>query len=557
MKPILSGVLASLFVLLSGCDPEPDTQGQVSQPNILLIVIDDVGFGDLGLFGSEIRTPTIDDIARQGTLFTDFHTGMTCSPTRAMLLSGVDHHLAGLGNMASVMAENQKGQPGYEGYLNDQVVSIANLLKDGGYRTYMVGKWHLGYKDGYRPQQKGFDRSFALLGAGASHFADMRGLVERRPQVSYMEDDQAVESLPEDFHTSSHFTDKIIEYIHDDRDGSKPFFAYLAYTAPHWPLGVPDEYLDLYAGMYDEGYDVWRKRRIEQLSLAGTVPANLPDAQRLDGVPAWNDLLPEEQKMEARKMELYAAMMEHLDIQLARLMQSLEDAGELENTAIILMSDNGPEGNDRSRIASNREWLPRAWDLSYENMGRKDSYVFYGPGWGQVSSAPYQLFKAYPAEGGIRAPLIVKAPGNTRRDEVSSVFTTVVDIAPTVLQLAHLDPPNGEYQGKRVHPLQGDSLLPYLRGQTDAVHGDEFAFGWELFGHRAVRKGDWKLLWVSDKKGHGEWTLHNLLTDPMETNDVSAEEPEKLQEMLKEWSLYMQRNRVILPDGGQGNSFGF
>jgi len=553
--------LAGCVLLLVACNPappEPETETeQLSRPNIILIVVDDVGFGDLGIYGSEIRTPNIDAIARQGTVFTDFHSGMTCSPTRAMLLSGVDNHLAGVGNMAGVVAENQKGQPGYEGFLNDRVVSLARLLQDGGYRTYMAGKWHLGYGDGYRPAQRGFQRSFALLGAGASHFNDMRGLVEYRPRVTYVENDTKVESLPDDFHSSSYYTDKIIEFINKDSDSSEPFFAYLAYTAPHWPFGLPEEYLDLYSGVYDEGYDVWRGRRLEQLKARGTVAANLETSQRLDGVEAWDDLSLTDQKIEARKMELYAAMVEHLDLQLGRLMSALEQSGDLANTAIILMSDNGPEGNDRSRVASNREWLPKAWDLSYENMGRRNSYVYYGPGWGQVSSTPWRLFKAYSTEGGTRTPLIINLPGNERVGEFSGEFTTVVDIAPTILQIAGLDRPGAHYEGRQIHRMQGDSLVPYLEGETDSVHGEDFAFGWELFGHRALRKGQWKLLWVSDQEGNGEWQLHDLVRDPMEERDLSGAEPLKFQEMLDEWSAYVKRNQVILPDGGQGKAFGY
>jgi arylsulfatase len=547
-------LLSCLALVLSGCHSDAETPPPASRPNLLLIVLDDVGFGDLGVYGSEIRTPNIDALASQGTAFTDFHTSPMCSPTRAMLLSGVDNHLAGVGNMSHMLAENQKGQVGYEGYLNDQVVSLARLLRDGGYNTYMAGKWHLGYGDGYRPARRGFDRSFALLDAGASHFGDMRGLVEYRSRASYVEDDVPVEVLPEDFHSSSYFTDKLIEY-QAAGDPAEPFFAYLALTAPHWPLGVPEEYLDLYAGFYDEGYDLWRERRVDGLMAAGSVPGGIAPAERLNGVAAWDDLSPEARKVESRKMELYAAMIEHLDLQIGRLLSHLDEAGVLDNTAVVVMSDNGPEGNDRSLVATNREWLPQAWDLSFENMGKPDSYVYYGAGWGQVSAAPYRLFKAFTAEGGTRVPLLVKLPEGIRINEFSAEFATVVDIAPTLLDLAQVDPPQSVYDGKAVHPMQGASLVPYLLGERDFVHDDEFAFGWELFGHRAIRKGSWKLLWIDDGEGNGAWQLFDLASDPGERTDLSLQEPDKLKEMQDAWTQYVQRNNVILPESNQGKVF--
>lgn len=561
----LQALAVCLAIALGGCESEavsvgpadPATLTPPDRPNILLIVIDDVGFSDLGVYGSEIRTPHIDSIARRGLTFTDFHVGMTCSPTRAMMLTGVDNHLAGLGNMAGVTAQNQLGQPGYEGHLNDQVVPVPEILQASGYRTYMAGKWHLGYDTGYRPVQQGFDHSFALLNAGASHFNDMRGLIERSARASYLADDEPVESLPPDFFSSTFYVQRMIDFIQADEASDAPFFAYLAFTAPHWPLGVPDEYLDLYQGDYDEGYDIWRQRRLDSVNATGILDQQMTELPRLDGVAAWDDLPPEVQKRESRKMELYAAMIEHLDMQIGRLLDYLADAGMMDNTAILLMSDNGSEGNDRSRIATNAEWLPRAWDLSYENMGKKDSYVYYGAGWGQVSSAPFRLFKAYPAEGGTRVPLIVSLPGQDTQGATGDTFATVVDIAPTLLQLAGIPVPEASIEEGAMHEMQGTSLLPYVEGQVDRVHDPDYAFGWELFGHRAVRKGPWKLLWIDDGNGQGEWQLYNLVQDPAETNDLSGAEPEKLAEMIREWSLYVERNGVILPDGGQDKAFGY
>ncbi len=521
---------------------------------MLVILLDDVGFSDLGAYGGEIRTPNIDRVAQDGIAFSDFHVGMTCSPTRAMLLSGVEHHLAGLGNMAGMASNNQKGQPGYEGYLVGSLETVASQLGRSGYRTYMSGKWHLGYGEEYQPHSRGFDRSFAVLNAGASHFSDMRGLVEYQPKATYVDDGKVVEQLPDDFHSSEFFASKLIEFIDADSGSDAPFFAYFAPTLPHWPYQLPDVYLDLYAGAYDDGYDALRERRfaaVRKKALLSNYPESFP---RLDGVAAWNSLSADEQRREARKMELYAASVEHLDMQIGRIFSVLQQAGLLQNTAIFVLSDNGPEGNDRSRVATNAEWLPRTWDLSYQNMGKRDSYVYYGAGWAQASAAPFRLFKSYASEGGTRVPMIVSLPGSGRGGDVERSFATVLDVAPTLRQLAGLD--DGT-QPAGSSATRGRSLLPVLNGTAIAIHDRNYRHGWELFGHRALRAGDWKILWLAGDQGVGEWQLYNLATDPGETQDLAAEYPQKVAELEEFWDEYVRQNNVILPDSSQDRAFGF
>lgn len=550
--------LVGIVLGLIGCvrtadDSHPRVETR-DRPNILLILLDDVGYSDLGAYGSEIRTPHIDRIAQDGITFSDFHVGMTCSPTRAMLLSGVEHHLAGLGNMAGMTSNNQKGKIGYEGYLKDSVETVAIQLARAGYKTYMSGKWHLGYAEKYQPHSRGFDRSFALLGAGASHFSDMRGLVEYQPKATYIADGEVIEQLPPDFHSSEFFASKLIEYIEEDIDSDSPFFAYFAPTLPHWPYQLPSDYIDLYAGNYDAGYDELRERRfaaVREKALLREFPKTFP---RLDGVAAWSSLSPGEQQREARKMELYAASVEHVDMQIGRIFAVLQETGLMQNTAVFILSDNGPEGNDRSRVATNAEWLPRAWDLSYENMGKRDSYVYYGAGWAQASAAPFRLFKSFASEGGTRVPMIASLPGGDRAGDVERSFTTVLDIAPTLHQLAGLD----DSSDRPVLPAtRGRSMLPLLKGTAQSVHGDDYRHGWELFGHRAVRAGDWKLLWLAGDQGVGGWQLFNLATDPGEANDLATKYPEKVAVLEKFWDEYVQQNNVILPDSSQDKAFGF
>jgi arylsulfatase len=359
------------------------------RPDVLLIVADDLGHSDLGVLGSEIRTPNLDALAREGLLLTSFLVSPACSPTRAMLLTGADAHAAGLGTMAGEAAENQKGRPGYEGRLSDGAVTIATRLSRAGYHTYLSGKWHLGTDEPQGPRAQGFERSFALLPGGASHFADAAPLVEGRDRASYVEDGRET-TLPAGFYSSAHITDRLIEQIRGGLADGKPFFAFASYTAPHWPLQVPDADLDLYRGAYDEGWDVLRARRFEAMRKRGIVPRTSPDPPRTRFARAWSALSPDEKRREARKMEIYAAMVENLDRHVGRLLRFLKDAGRYERTLVLFFSDNGAEGNPIDRLRANAAWIPKRFDNSLENLGRPGSYAWLGPGWAQATT-PFRL----------------------------------------------------------------------------------------------------------------------------------------------------------------------
>lgn len=521
------------------------------RPNLLLVVADDLGYSDLGVMGSEIRTPHLDALARSGLLLTNFHVSPACSPTRAMLLSGTDNHPAGLGTMSGEWDDNQKGRPGYEAYLSDRVVSVASLLRDAGYHTYMVGKWHLGEEPGQGPDRRGFERSFVLLSGGASHFADATPLVEGSEPAPYREDGRPVD-LPDDFYSSRFYTDRLMDYIRGGLPDARPFFAYAAYTAPHWPLQVPEDSIDSYHGAYDPGWDVLRARRLAKLKAMGFVPEEIEEPARIAFAPAWESLSAEEKRTEARKMELFSAMVEKLDENVGRLLDFLEAVGELDNTFIMFFSDNGAEGNPIENLHNNAEWIPRRFDNSYENMGRRSSYVFYGPGWAQATTAPFRLFKAFPTEGGIRVPAIVSYHRFHPARQTSDVFVSVKDVAPTLLELAGTTHPGRQYEGREVVPIEGDSMLSFLEGNLPSVHGSDYVMGWELFGRRAVRRGDWKLLWLAEPYGTSRWELFNLVRDPLESQDLSGANPEKLRELITLWDGYVEANGVILPTRDMG-----
>ena len=405
----------TLAVALTGCRQAPAPSqasgaaapASARRPNILLVVADDVGYTDLGAYGSEIRTPVIDGLAASGLKFSRFRASATCSPTRASLMSGTDPHLAGLGNMWEDLAPNQKGQPGYEGHLNDRVAPLPAVLKQAGYRTFMAGKWHLGRDETTSPAARGFDRSFALLPGGASHFVDRQTIEGAGNRAPYREDGRLVDTLPADFYSTRFFADQMIRYLGErPAQDTTPFFAYLAFPAPHFPLQAPDESLALYRGAYDAGYDALFDARLAAAKRLGVAPASAVGDRPYPGQRAWLALSPAERAVEARRMEIFAAMVTDVDTHLGRVLDLLRGRGELEHTIVVFMSDNGAEGHDMAT-----EWTAVAdtakacCNNALENMGRPGSYVWLGPNWARASAAPFRLFKGYPTEGGTRVPV--------------------------------------------------------------------------------------------------------------------------------------------------------
>ncbi|AEE22643.1 sulfatase [Glaciecola sp. 4H-3-7+YE-5] len=523
-------------------------------PNILLVVADDLGMFDIGAFGSEIRTPNIDALADNGVSFNSFYTSATCSPTRAMLLTGSDSHAAGLGNMVEHLADNQRGKPGYEGHISPNAVTIATLMKEAGYHTYMAGKWHLGKAPAFLPDRQGFEESFVLLQGGASYFNDMMGLTSQVPKALYRHNGKPVESLPEDFYATEYYADFILQQLNKNQDDDKPFFAYLAFSAPHWPLQVRDEHLNLYRGQYEKGYDILREKRIASAIKQGIIGPNVTPANRDNYMLSWSQLSKEQQKIQAKSMEIYAAVVERMDFQLGRVLTSLRESGELENTVVIFMSDNGADGSDRSKLEGNDTWLPQAWDLSYQNMGKKGSYVYPGAGWARASVGPFQHYKEFLSEGGIRSPAIISFPEVAHKKQMVSDVVSVKDLAPTILDFAGIDHPGHEYQGRAVRPMTGSSIEGFLKGNVASIKQDERVLGWELFGQKAIRKGDWKLLWLSSKpawlaapQNSESWRLYNIANDPGEQHDLVSSEPEKFAEMRDAWEQYAIEQSVVLP----------
>jgi len=551
-----SEVLA-LLALLGPVQAHAEALPQASQkdkrPNFLLIVADDLGYSDLGSYGGEINTPVLDNLATKGVRFTDFYVSPTCSPTRSMLLSGTDNHVAGLGMMGEFLGPNQVGQPGYEGVLNKRAVTVASLLRDSGYHTYMAGKWHLGLEPDQIPHSRGFERDFSLLVGGASHFNDQWNLEWQIPKAPYTEDGRPLEKLPKDFYSTKAYTDKIIQFIQEGQADDKPFFAYLSFTAPHGPLHVPNDWLRRYKNRYDEGWDSIREKRLKRMQELGILDKAVNTADRLWFLPRASALAPAVRVMQARTMELYASMVEYMDDQIGRVFDHLRQIGEYENTLIIFISDNGAEGNDlRSMIAGRAGTLGFLHAMNnfaehgHNTIGRKGTYAEYGPAWAQVSMAPFRLYKGFLSEGGIRSPLIISGPGVAGAGGLNKeAVLHVMDIAPTLLELAGVQYPS-TYQGHGVAPMQGKSWSGMLEGRVESPRDSVDWLGWEMFGNRAIRQGDWKICSLYEPFGTQDWQLFNLAADLGEQYDLSEEFPDKRQELIGLWDEYVKTNGVIM-----------
>jgi len=542
-------VVASFFLLafLTACAPEsaPEgTQAQIDRPNVLLIVADDMGYSDIGAFGGEILTPTLDALAEEGMRLTNFHVLPSCSPTRSVLLSGMDNHQAGLGTMGEFKTPEMEEYPGYAGHLNFEVAALPEVLQANGYRTYMAGKWHLGFDEETSPHARGFDETFILVPGGGSHWSDQKPLSPPQPMI-YRRNGQVVDDLPEAFYSSTYYTDVLLEWLHANRDDVQPFFAYLSYTAPHDPLHAPAEFIDKYRGAYDEGWDVLRERRLQAVKDLGIVPGDVEAFPRLPTVEAWGEMSMESRQEAARDMEVYAAMVDFMDGQIQRLFDYLKEIGEYDNTLVIFFSDNGANGAYPTVYPGwTKEWAG-SFDNSLENRGLPNSFIEMGPGWAQASMSPSRMFKGFTAEGGIRSPLIAKMPGaQADAGALNHSFFHVRDIMPTILHLAGIEPAS-QIDGREVRTMQGQSVLDLLDGSAEAAYAGADQVGYELFGLKAFFDGDWKILWMPPPFGSGDWELYSLTEDPAEMNDVGADHPERLESMIEMWDRYKEENTVL------------
>ncbi|WP_052216026.1 arylsulfatase [Sphingomonas sp. ERG5] len=537
--------LAAMMLTAATPAPRP-APAPPQRPNIVLLLADDWGFSDVGSFGSEIRTPNIDMLAAKGVRFTNFHVAGSCSPTRAMLQTGVSNHRAGLGNMPETIPPAHIGKPGYDTVLNDRVVTIAQLLHDANYRTYFTGKWHLGRTPAKLPHARGYDRAFALADAGADNFEDkpIHGLYDKADWT----ENGVPAALPKGYYSSTFVIDKAIAYIDGGRATGKPFLASINFLANHIPVQAPDAYLARYAQRYGDGWSATRAARRKRGIELGILPA-APMATMAE-TRDWDALPPAERSAQARTMAAYGAMAEAADHEIGRLIDHLKATGEYDNTVFVFLSDNGPEPtNPRSRWL-NRLVLGAYYDFDPAHAGRRGTMTYLGASWASAAAAPLNGYKFTAYEGGLRVPLIIAWPGNPaiRPGRIAGGFTYVTDLPPTLLALAGLAPQGSRYRGRAVEPMTGTNLMPVLAGQAEPARDQPL--GYELSGNAALFRGDYKLVRNLPPTGDGSWQLFNIMRDPGETRDLARTEPVRFQAMQADYRAFAARDQVLpMPAG--------
>ncbi len=476
-------------------------------------------------------------------------------------MTGVDNHLAGLGNMLEIQADNQFGKPGYEGYLNDRVVTVASKLLDAGYNTYMVGKWHLGKKKDKLPSAQGFEKTFTLMESGADNWVE-QPYGPMYEDVHYYENGKPINLPTDGYFSTDYYTDRVIEYIDADRKDGKPFFAYVAYQAVHYPYQVPQEYSDKYNGVYDDGFVKLRERRLAGLKDLGIVSADHKIDTKLDKTtygpwiyPDWNALSEEEKKFNARRMQTYAGMADNMDVNIGKVLDYVKEIGEADNTLVLFLSDNGADPNQFPQASpAHRKWYEANYELTYledyngdySKMGTKGSYADYGPGWAAASNTPNSYYKLFSTEGAMRVPFIAHYPNKIASGEISRTFGFVKDIVPTLLEVAGIE----DQVTENIHPTSGKSMWGVLRGKTSQIHADDETIGYELAGSSALFRGKYKLVKNPPPKGTGEWELYNIEIDPSELNDLSKEKPSVTADLVEAYARYEKENGVVpIPEG--------
>ena len=492
-----------------------------SRPNIVVIMADDMGFSDLGCYGGEIATPNLDRLAGNGLRFTQFYNAARCCPTRASLLTGLYPHQAGMGDMVNV---GKKPKPGpYQGYLNDRCVTIAELLGQQGYRTYMSGKWHVGEQPEHWPRRRGFDRYFGLISGASSYYELLT------PMRKMALDDAPWKPPEQGFYMTDAFTDFAVSCLEDHGGNPAPFFLYLAYTAPHWPLHAPKKDIAKYLGRYDNGWDALREERYQRLIGLGIIDKQWPLSPRDDEAPPWEAV--DHKEDWALRMAVYAAMVDHMDQGIGKVLETLERQNRLDNTLILFLSDNGACHTDGGEKYRNKKGT---------QPGERGSYTAYRRPWANAGNTPFRLFKQWTHEGGIATPLIAHWPKHIRqqfprkREQLTQEAGHVIDILPTCLELAGGAYPE-TFGGHSVTPLEGQSLLPVLRGKAWETPRTLY---WEHENNCAVREGDWKLV---SRREREVWELYNLKADRTELQDLAKEEKERAETLRKKYEAWAKR----------------
>jgi arylsulfatase A-like enzyme len=532
----------------------PESDARAPRPNIVLIMSDDMGYSDLGCYGGEISTPNLDRLASRGLRFSQFYNMARCCPTRAALLTGLHPHQAGMGHMTGV--HKRRTEP-WQGDLSDHAVTIAEVLRDSGYRTYMCGKWHVTTRQHPNnwPLQRGFDRFYGTI-TGAGSYYDPTTLTRDNTMIT---PDNDPDYHPDRFYYTDAISDNAVRFIADHAEARKtePFFLYVAYTAAHWPMHAPEEVIARYHGRYDEGYAPIRKARFKRLKEIGLIE---PRWRLSPTVGNWEKV--EHKAWEARCMEVYAAMITRMDEGIGRIVEELRGQGFLDDTLILFLQDNGgcaePMGRkdkpgwhlENLRPMGPDDLQPKIWPPMQTRDGRPvlggpdvmpggpDTYIAYGKSWANVSNTPFRKYKHWVHEGGISTPLIAHWPKGIRRHgEIEHQPGQVIDLMATCIDVAGAVYP-AEHGGHQIRPLEGVSLVPAFSGARISRE----ALYWEHEGNRALRMGKWKLV---AKGPAGKWELYDMDADRTELQDLSSKHPELVAKMTHQWEVWAHRAGVL------------
>lgn len=552
----------------SNVETEKSISHSVKKPNILLLVADDTAFGDIGAYGSEVKTPNMNKLADVGMRFTNFHVSPVCSVTRSMLLTGNNSIEVGLGAFDYSVYPPTRGKKGYETYLTDAAVTISELLKDDGYEVYKSGKWHLGGdKPGSKgPLDMGFTKEFGIYSGGSNHwnnlamtpdFQDPDGLNKKRVEEWTLNGKPY--DRPEGIYSGELYTNQIIEFMKEGAKNKKPWFAYLAFTTAHFPIQAPAGLIMKYYDNYLKlGYAGLKKSRYESLKKQGLISHEATEAPFNNLTKKWENLSKEDKQKQAKIMATYAAMIEDQDNRIGQVLDYLKASAQLDNTLIVYVTDNGPEGLEPSNPKTGNpefaKWIENQFDSSFEAIGTANSENVIGTSWANAATGGLQWWKWFIGEGGIRVPMMVVPPGAfnekyARAGETSNAVAYVKDIPMTILEYANIKHPMTKYKGRDIVPPSGISMKPFIDGTSEVVRTEKDWWAFELFGNGYVMQGELKAMKVrTGMFGDGKWHLYNVVTDPSETHPLEKKHPEKLKEMIALYDSHTAKNNIIPVD---------
>ena len=515
------------------------------QPNIILILADDLGFTDIAPYGSEISTPSLTALASEGISFTNYHTAASCAPSRAMLLTGVDNHRAGVASIPEAIPPEQSGFDNYQGVLGNNVVTVASLLEASGYHTYMAGKWHLGKERHQLPSRRGFEKTVAMADTGADNW-EQKPYIPIYKKANWFADGEEM-VLPEDFYSSRFLIDKTIEFIDSNLEDGRPFFAYLPFQAVHIPVQAPQEFIDQYMGVYDVGWEQLREDRLTKALELGVVGQGT-EMVEMSTTEDWEALPDERKRYEAKRMAVYGGMVTAMDFHIGRLIEYLKATGQYDNTLFVFTSDNGSEvsGTPDPLNGPARFFVKsQGYTSEYETLGLKGSFNSISPSFASASASPLAFYKFYAGEGGLRVPLIIAGQSIAVKGELNHALSHVTDITPTILSLAGVKAPDGRFGGRPVEAIVGRNLMPLIRGDVDRVYAEDEAIGYEVGGNAALFRGDHKIVMNRGPVGDSKWHLYNIVSDPGETEDLADAMPERMLVMSQAYEQYVLENGVL------------